>query len=256
MRHSYQHGFSATWLLGALAFFLFIMLLVSVPPKRAATDNSKTTSQNQVSLSAEASREIEHDLMRVTLYTQVEGEHPAQLAKITTEHLNAAIGKAREVKAVNLQSGNRSTSPVYSRNGEKILKWRESAELHLESQDMTALATLISELLSDELTMGRRSFSVSREKRVANEDSLTQEAIAAFRARAQLAAEALGYTHWRLIQMNLDGRSIGARPLMARAQSMDMLEMASADNGFTSQQIEAGRSTLSVRVDGVIEVFD
>jgi len=255
MKCSYQQGDSAFWFLGAVVFFCVMLAVAFVPPKRAASNDSKI-SQNQVSLSAEASREIEHDLMRVTLYSQVEGEHPAQLAKITTERLNAAIGKAREVKAVNLQSGNRSTSPVYSRNGEKILKWRESAELHLESQDMTALATLISELLSDELTMGRRSFSVSREKRVANEDSLTQEAIAAFRARAQLATEALGYTHWRLIQMNLDGRSIGARPLVARAQSMDMLEMASADSGFTSQQIEAGRSTLSVRVDGVIEVFD
>jgi len=255
MKRPYQHGDSAFWFLAAVVFFC-VVVVAAIPSKRAATDNSKITSQNQVSLSAEASREIEHDLMRVTLYSQVEGEHPAQLAKITTERLNAAIDKAREVKAVNLQSGNRNTSPVYSRNGEKILKWRESAELYLESQDMTALATLISELLSDELTMGRRSFSVSRERRVANEDSLTQEAIAAFRARAQLAAEALGYTHWRLIQMNLDGRSIGARPLMARVQSMDMLEMASADNGFTSQQIEAGRSTLSVRVDGVIEVFD
>jgi|GEM_PF-26974 len=256
MNRPYQHGFSAAWLLGALAFFLFIILLVSVPPKRATTDNSKAIKQTQVSLSAEASREIEHDLMRVTLYTQVEGEHPAELAKITTNRLNTAIAKAREVKAVNLQSGNRSTSPVYSRNGEKILKWRESAELHLESQDMTALATLTSELLGDELSMGRRSFSVSREKRVANEDSLTQEAIAAFRARAQLAAEALGYQQWRLVQMNLDGRNINARPLMARAQSMDMLDMAAMDSGFINQQIEAGRSTLSVRVDGVIEVFD
>jgi len=255
MRHSYQHGFSTNWLLGLLAFFLFIIVLV-VPSKRASTDNSQATRQNQVSLSAEASREIEHDLMRVALYSQVEGEHPAQLAKITTERLNTAIAKAREVTAVNLQSGNRSTSPVYSRNGEKILKWRESAELHLESQDMTALATLTSALLGDDLTMGRRSFSVSRERRVANEDSLTQEAIAAFRARAQLAAEALGYQQWRLIQMNLDDRSIAARPLMARAQSMDMLEKASMDDGFTRQQIEAGRSTLAVRVDGVIEVFD
>jgi len=246
MRHPYQHGDSSFWFLGAVVFFCVVLVAV-IPSKRA----DKAIQQNQVSLSAEASREIEHDLMRVTLYTQVEGEHPAQLAKITTARLNAAIAKAREVKAVNLQSGNRSTSPVYSRNGDKILKWRESAELHLESQDMTALATLTSELLGDELTMGRRSFSVSREKRGANEDSLTQEAIAAFRARAQLATEALGYKQWRLIQFNVDGRNTGVRPLLARTQSMD-----SMDSGFINQQIEAGRSTLSVRVDGVIEIFD
>jgi len=251
MKRAYQHGDSAMWFLGAVVFFCVVLAAVSIPSKRA----DKATSQNQVSLNAEASREIEHDLMRVTLYSQVEGEHPAELAKITTARLNSAIGKAREVTAVKLQSGQRSSSPVYSRNGEQILKWRESAELHLESQDMTALATLTGELLSDELTMGRRSFSVSREKRQANEDSLTQEAIAAFRARAQLVTEALGHKHWRLVQMNLDGSSSGARPLMARAQSMNR-EAVSMDAGFAGQSIEAGRSTLAIRVDGVIELFD
>jgi len=255
MLRRYQQAFSPIYFLALVG--IVILLAVLVPSKRAAGNDSKAISQNQVSLSAEASRETPHDLMRVTLYSQVEGEHPAQLAKITTARLNGAIAKAREVKTVNLQSGNRTTSPVYSRNGEKILKWRESAELHLESKDITALAALTSELLSDELTMGRRSFGIALETRKANEDSLTQEAIAAFRARAQLVAEALGHKHWRLLQMNVDARSSGARPLMARTQSMDMLEMAAkGDSGFINQQIEAGRSTIAVRVDGTIEVLD
>jgi len=252
MTRPYQRGDSSLWFLGSVVFMCVMFAIALAPPKRGA----KNDGQNQVSLSAEASREIEHDLMSVTLYSQVEGEHPSELAQITTQRLNAAIDKARQVPAVRLQSGARQSFPVYSRNGEKILKWRENAELYLESKDISALAALISELQTDDLMMGRRSFAISRETRQANEDSLTQEAIAAFRARAQLAAEALGLKNWRLVQMNLDGRGVTARPLMARAQSMEMLDKAGMDGGFASQQIEAGRSTLSVRVDGVIEVLD
>jgi len=97
-----------------LRLFPAYLLAAALLPAQAG-DNPKPA-HNQISFGTEASREVEHDLMRVSLYSQEEGEVPAELAKITTERMNAAIAKAREVKAVSIQSGNRSTVPVYDKD--------------------------------------------------------------------------------------------------------------------------------------------
>jgi len=227
---------------------LFPALLLALALLPAQADDNPNTPHNQVSLSSDASREVEHDLMRVSFYSQEEGKVPAELAKITTERMNSAIAKAREVKAVSIQSGNRSTVPVYDKDGKTLLKWRETAELYLESKDMTALATLSGELLED------LKMTLSREKRKEYEDSLTREAIEAFRMRARLITEALGGKSWRLLSLGItDAGSV--RPYNMRSLYAPM-EDGALMSSAQSQQIEAGSSALSVRVDGLIEVND
>ena len=46
---------------------------------------------NQVSLRAEVSQEVAHDLMQVTLYSEAQHSDPAQLASQITQTLNSAI---------------------------------------------------------------------------------------------------------------------------------------------------------------------
>ena len=50
---------------------------------------------NQVSLHAEVSQQVAHDLMQVTLYSENQGSDPAKLAAETTSVLNAAVADAR-----------------------------------------------------------------------------------------------------------------------------------------------------------------
>jgi len=123
---------------------------------------------------------------------------------------------------------------------------------------MTALATLSGELLED-LKMGGRSFTLSREKRTEYADSLTREAIAAFRARAQLITEALGGKSWRLINLDFADAG-GVRPYNSAralyAPMMDEAVMVSAPAPAPSQQVEAGSSSLNIRINGLIEVMD
>jgi len=234
------------------ALFLCTLMSFSVSSVSA---QSASPLYHQVSLSAEANRDIDHDLMRVTLYSQEQGKVPQELARITSTRLNKAIARAREVKGIHIQSGNRQTSPVHEKNSEKILKWKEYAELHLESKDLTALATLMGELLDNGLKVRGRSFSISREAQKANEDSLTIEAIAAFRARAQLVTEALGSKRWKLVRLGIQGNHQVRpyAPVYVKAQH-DMLASSSMDS--VEQSIEAGSSTLSILAEGVIEIFD
>ena len=204
---------------------------------------------NQVSLRAEVSQEVAHDRMYVTLYTEAQSEDPAALASDVTKTLNAAIDKARKVQGVKVSLGSRQSYPVYENEGSKISAWRERAELRLESAEFARLSQLSADLLG-ELKMAEMSFAVAEDTRKTSEDSLIKEAVEAFKARAQLATEAVGGKGYKLVSLNLN--TGGFQPPMAmrnfEAKGMAMMDAA------PTPQIEAGTSQVTVSADGVIEV--
>ena len=201
---------------------------------------------NQISLRAEATSEVAHDRMHVTLYSEAQHQDPAQLAAQTTQVMNQALQRARQAKGVLVSQGSRNTYPVYEEKGQQITAWRERAELRLESADFTTLSQLTGELMQ-QLKMGGMHFSVSDAIRKQNEDALLKDAIAAFRARAQLATEALGGRDFRIVTLNL-GSGGGYQPVM-RAMAMKSMD------AMATPEIEAGTRQVSVNADGVIEVL-
>ena len=204
---------------------------------------------NQISLRAEVSQEVSHDLMQVTLFTEEQSSDPAKLANNVTERLNAALQKARASKAVKVRLGSRSSYPVYEDEGKKISAWRERGELRLESADFAALSQLTAELL-DTLRIARMDFSISPTVRGASEDELLKKAVAAFQARAELATAALGGKDYKLVNLSLDGG--GFQPMMVRSEMA--ADRMSFSKSAATPQIEAGTSTVSMSASGVIEV--
>ena len=200
---------------------------------------------NQISLRAEATSEVAQDRMHVTLYSEAQHEDPAQLAAETTRTMNKALERARQAKGVAVSQGSRSSYPVYEEKGQQITAWRERAELRLESGDFATLSKLTGELMQD-LKMGSMQFSVSDAIRKQNEDALLKDAVAAFRARAQLATEALGGSDYRIVSLNLSSGG-GYQPEM-RNFAMKSMDAAPAPD------IEAGTRQISINADGVIEV--
>jgi predicted secreted protein len=203
---------------------------------------------NQVSLRAEASREIPHDLMQVTLFSEAREGDPASLAARITENINQAITVARKVDSVEISLGNRHSYPVYSDNGKQIVAWRERAELHLQSADFAALAQLRAQLPGD-LQTASMGFSIAGSTRRASEDQLLKEAIAAFTARAELATAALGGSAYKLVSLSLDSQGFAPPMPMHRAAT----SMAMADAAPVAE-IEAGNSQVTLIASGVIEV--
>ena len=204
---------------------------------------------NQVSLRAEVSQEVAHDRMYVTLYTEAQSEDPAALASDVTKTLNTAIDRARKVQDVKVSLGSRQSYPVYENEGSKISAWRERAELRLESAEFARLSQLSADLLG-ELKMAEMSFAVAEDTRKTSEDSLIKEAVEAFKARAQLATEAVGGKGYKLVSLNLN--TGGFQPPMAM-RNFEAKGMAMMDSAPTPQ-IEAGTSQVTVSADGVIEV--
>jgi len=226
-----------------LASALAFAALASLP---ALADDAPR--YNQVALRAEASREVPHDLMQVTLYSEAQHQDPSQLAGDITRSLNAAVERARQVAGVKISLGSRYSRPVYDKQ-RHIVAWRERAELRLESADFATLSRLSAEL-PGELKIAGMGFSVADATLRKGEDELLQEAVAAFRKRAQLATRALGGSGYKLVSLNLNSAGILPPPMprAAMMKAMDGMEAA------PPQEIEAGSSQVRVMADGVIEV--
>lgn len=204
---------------------------------------------NRISLHAEASREIPHDLMLMTLYSETQHKDPGQLAGDTTRILNAALERARQVAGVKVSLGNRSSYPVYDDQGRRIVAWRERAELRLESADFAALSRLSADLLG-ELKIADMRFAIAEATRKKSEDELLQDAVKAFGERAQLATRALGGSGYKLVSLNLSSAGL-VPPPAPRVAMMKSMDRAA---GMPAPEIEAGSSQVSVGADGVIEV--
>ncbi|SCZ65989.1 MULTISPECIES: SIMPL domain-containing protein [unclassified Pseudomonas] len=205
---------------------------------------------NQISLRAEVSQEVARDLMIVTLYSESQNTDPAKLAAEITTTMNKALDQARQVKDVTLRQGSRNSYPIYDGKGQKITGWRERAELRLESSDFAALSKLTGELLGD-LKMGGMDFVIADPTRKASEDALLKDAVKAFKARAQLATEALGGKGYKIVNLNLNSNGY-PQPYMRAPM---MMKAASMDSAPVTPEVEAGTSQVSMTADGAIEVL-
>ncbi|MDP3846333.1 MAG: SIMPL domain-containing protein [Pseudomonas sp.] len=213
----------------------------------SAAVSAEEARYNQIALRAEVSQEVAHDLMQVTLYSEAQHKDPAKLAADITTGINAALQQARKSSGVTISLGSRNSYPVYD-DDQRISAWRERAELRLESADFATLSKLTGELLQ-QLKMGGMSFSVANPTQKKTEDALLQDAINAFKARAQLATTALGGKSYKLVSLSLNGGGFQPpQPMRMQMESMSMAKSA------PTPEIEAGSSQVSVNADGVIEV--
>jgi predicted secreted protein len=136
-----------------------------------------------------------------------------------------------------------------TRQNQKITGWRERAALRLESADFPALSKLTGELLNT-LKMENMDFTIADATRKSSEDALLKEAVTAFKARAQLATDALGGKGYKIVNLNLNTNGYP----MPYARAGMMMKGALADSAPTPE-VEAGTSQVSMTADGVIEVL-
>lgn len=202
---------------------------------------------NQVELEASAWREVPNDLMTASLFTEANAAAPAEVATTLNRAGAEAIKRAAKFEGVKASSGQTHTYPVYDRQ-QKLAGWRGRMEIRLESRDFQAVAQLAAKL-QPSMQLGGIGFAVSPELRRRVADELILEAIAAFRARADVARQALGGKTYRIrrIALNTGGVAPPPRPMaMARA--------APAAAEVPPPVFEGGESRVQVVAHGTIEV--
>jgi len=229
-----------------LLWILTLLALGSLA--RADTPAQHEAVYDRVSLSEEASTEIENDLMVAVLYSRHQGHQPARLAEQVNREIEQAIRLAKETPEIKVRTLNYNTQPVYDKG--RITAWRVSQSLRLESTRSDVLGELLGQL-QENLKLQSLSYEVSPQQRRKHIDTVIETALARFQERARLVSTALGRKGWRLVRLAVNDGSAPPVPIM-RAEMF-------ADMAMSKRQpvaIESGTSRLSVSVTGEIELRD
>lgn len=199
-----------------------------------------------IDLGAESSRAAPNDLARATLFAEATGTAPAEAARKVNTAMAEALAMSKAHLKIKVQSGGTQTYPVYAKGG-KIESWRMRSDLVLESVDTAALSELVGKLQGN-LGVASITLAPAPETRRKAENDATQDAIAAFRARAKLVADVFGKPY-RIKQMSIGQQGYRPPVPMMRAAPAAAMEMA-------PMPMEAGESSVTVTISGQIEISD
>ena len=205
-----------------------------------------------VSFSVEAEKEVERDLLQVSLFYQAEGNDLSALNKTMAEKMNKAIELVKTQSAVEIKDNSRNTWIRYNDKG-KQQGWTARAELTLESKDSQALSTLVHEL-DGVLAIDHVSASVSREKLSSLENELTKEALAKFKDKALLLQESLQMKGYRTQSLDVSSAkdSTNDYPIYAAAElSSKSLYSSGKDETYT----QSGKEKIKVSVNARIALL-
>ncbi|MEJ2308316.1 MAG: SIMPL domain-containing protein [Gammaproteobacteria bacterium] len=235
-----------------LLFPLLVTLCLLAAGAATADEEAR---YNRISLSVEASADVENDTLVAELFI----EHQAKTAAAAALVVNAAVGwgvdKARAAPSVKVRTLDYNTSPVYSQQPQQksaepftptIVAWRVSQAIRLKSTDADTLSELVT-ALQERLAIRSIGYEVSTGLRDATNSQLIDEAIKAFQQRAQQIAGGFGRNGYKLVEVNISTGS--SRPPVPYRSNARMQMDAPAPVA-----IDAGSSTLSVTIDGTIEL--
>ena len=201
----------------------------------------------RVEFGVQSSREVANDWVRASVGVTDEDENAAKLADRVNQAMTWALERARARTGISAKSGGYATHPVNdARKGERRF-WRASQELLLEGADPRVMSELLGELQS-RVQLRSIDFTVSPAQRRKLEDELIDEALAAFRARADRVRKQLGSTGYEIVQISI-GTAGGQPPVPMMRAAMAMESAAVAPPA-----LEAGTSVISVSVNGSIEL--
>jgi predicted secreted protein len=197
-----------------------------------------------VSFNVESVREVPNDWIRAVVGVTEEDADPAQAADRVNRTMSWALEKARAEARVKASSGGYHTQPVYHEG--KLRRWRASQELVLEGGDADAMTALLG-VLQSRVQLRAFGFSVSEESQRRVEEELVSEALAAFRARAELVRRGLDARGYELDELDINTGGHG----IPEPRRMRMME-AAGHAAVAPPSVEAGTSRIRVVVDGTI----
>lgn len=198
----------------------------------------------QLTLSADAWREVAQDRVSVTLYSSHEAPEPGPAQARVNEQLDPVLQRLKERKDLEVQSAGYRTDPVWKDS--RIVAWRARGAIRLTAAPSADFNKLVGELAGT-LNVESVAYFLSREARTAVERELIAEAVAAFRAKAQAASQALGYKGFAVRAVSVSDSGPGfpepaPKAMMARAAMAEAAPMPIAE----------GKTTVSVSVSGSV----
>ena len=223
--------------LRATGLLLSLALLLSFASPAAAEGNPV------LELAGHAEREVANDRMTVLLQAEARAPDAREAAERVNRRMQQALQRAGEHETVESRTVGYSTRAVHDRDDRaQVVAWQVRQNLELISGDFDSLTELVAALQQDELTVSQIRFSLAPETRRTHRAEMIDEAIEDWKQQARQMARSLGATHLRPSGLELvDDHYDRPQPMTA---------MRAIDEAATPPALEAGHSTLSVRVRG------
>lgn len=232
--------------------------LVLLPLSMALTANAETkpadeTEKNVISFSTEVTKDVDYDVMEVTLFVKEENKNLKELNQTINQKVNAALEVLKKQSAVEVKKNTRSTQVRYDSKG-KQSGWIERADLVLESKDFVVLSQVISDL-NDTFAITDVVQKLSKEAAVKFEDEMIKSALAQFQHKAQLIQTSLNAKGYEVVNLNLDSRN--EMPYFDR-RMMPVAKM----NSFSSEAADEvnldnnGKAELKASVSAQIKLLN
>ena len=222
---------------------LLALSLAAAPP--AASGEDKPT-YDRIAFAVSAEARVENDTLVAVLYAQKEGPELAALSGEVNKAIAAALKRAKQEAGVAVQTLDYQTSPNYL-NG-RPSGWQVRQSIRLEGKSPGQVAKLIGDLQVN-LALGSVGYAISPEKLKEHEEKLIDQALAAFRGRAERIAKGLGRAQYRIVEVRVDTGGQGGMPRPVR-----MSALADAAPAALPPALEPGQDTVKVQVNGTIEL--
>jgi predicted secreted protein len=220
------------------ATFLFIQPAMAQPKEGPPT----------LTLDAQSKALISNDEMQITFAIEREGSDLAAMNQAVLQALNGAIADAKKADGVKAKLGSIYTNPNWTPQG-KPNGYRVRGEVSLNSQNFAAISSLSGQL-SQRLQLAGVNFRLSDETKTNAERQLIRSAAAAFRAKAQEAAVALGFKGFEMKDINLNN----AGNVIVRQQSMMKTDRSLSASSAAPLPSEGGESEVIVTFSGTVNL--
>ena len=202
---------------------------------------------NRVAFQSAASREVNNDLLTARMSVEINDKLPGRIAQQINATLNDALKKAAAFSAVKVSTGNQNTEAIYDKN-KKFIGYRGHAELNLESRDFESAGKLIASL-QEKMQLAGIDFRVATVTQKQIETDLIEEAIDAFKKRAETVRVLLNGNSYKLVRLDINhsGHNQSRENFRSR--------MLFDANNAPLQNFSGGQSEISGQVSGTIEII-
>lgn len=224
-----------------------LILIACLPASLSAQADGDKPTYDRIDFGVSAKAQVENDTLTAVLYALKQGPDLAALSGEVNKAIAAAVKRARQESAVTVQTLDYETFPNNYQNN-RPAGWLVRQSIRLESKSPEPLAKLVGELQSG-LALGSMGYAISPERFKEQEEKLIDQALAAFRGRAERIAKDLGRAQYRIVQARIER---GGRPEPRPFRAMGMA--AEAAPAALPPTLEAGRDTVEVQVNGTIEL--
>lgn len=202
---------------------------------------------DRVAFSVGAEKEVPNDVLSAVLYAEQQGQDTAVMADKVNQAITWALDIAKQESAVESNTLNYTTNPVYTDG--RVTGWQVRQSIQLKSKDSKILSGLLGKL-QEKLRIEGISYSVSPEVQAETEKALIDQALKNFKDRAEQMKAGMGRAEYRVVR--LDVQSVGnsfPQPPMYRMAAMDAAAAAPAP-----PSLDGGKQSLQVNVQAEIEL--